>query len=191
MYLFFDTETTGLPRDRKAKRTDLANWPRLVQLAYLVYDKSGNRISAAEAIIKPEGFTIPDDAARVHGITTARAEKEGEDLREVLQNFHIEVEKTVFLIAHNMWFDENVVGAEFLRNQISDILPKKRKICTMISATDFCALPGPDGFRWPKLVDLHSKLFGEGFESAHSAGADIAATAKCFWELKRQGIIKV
>ncbi len=33
MYLFFDTETTGLPRNWHAPASDLANWPRLIQLA--------------------------------------------------------------------------------------------------------------------------------------------------------------
>ena len=44
MYLFFDTETTGLPKNWKAPITDLENWPRLVQLAWLVYDNIGNKI---------------------------------------------------------------------------------------------------------------------------------------------------
>jgi hypothetical protein len=35
MYLFFDTETTGLPSNYKAPATDLNNSPRLVQLAWL------------------------------------------------------------------------------------------------------------------------------------------------------------
>jgi hypothetical protein len=36
MYLFFDTETTGLPKSWKAPVTDVNNWPRLVQLAFLL-----------------------------------------------------------------------------------------------------------------------------------------------------------
>ena len=77
MYLFFDTETTGLPRNWKAPVTDLNNWPRLVQLAYLYYDADGKKIMGGDCIIKPEGFTIPTDASRVHGITTERALEEG------------------------------------------------------------------------------------------------------------------
>ena len=64
MYLFFDTETTGLPRNWKAPVTDLNNWPRLVQLAYLLYDNKGNKISGGDFIIKPNGFTIPTDASK-------------------------------------------------------------------------------------------------------------------------------
>ncbi len=73
MNLFFDTETTGLPRNWKAPVTDTKNWPRMVQLAYLLFDDAGNQIDGGDYIIKPVGFTIPDDAARVHRISTHRA----------------------------------------------------------------------------------------------------------------------
>ena len=88
MYLFFDTETTGLPRNWKAPVTDLKNWPRLVQLAYLYFDRNGNKISGGDFIIKPEGFTIPKDASRVHGISTERALREGQSIITVLQHFN-------------------------------------------------------------------------------------------------------
>ena len=72
MYLFFDTETTGLPRNYKAPVTDLNNWPRLVQLAYIQYDRNDNKISGGDYIIKPNGFIIPEDVSRIHGITNER-----------------------------------------------------------------------------------------------------------------------
>jgi len=65
----------------------------------------------------------------------------------------------------------------------------KRKICTMHSTTDFCAINGPYGYKWPKLSELHYKLFRTDFEEAHNAAADINATARCFWELRRLGKI--
>jgi DNA polymerase III subunit epsilon len=77
MYLFFDTETTGLPKNWKAPVTDLNNWPRLVQLAYLLYDSNGNKISEGDHIIKPDDFIIPEDASRVHGISTEMANLKG------------------------------------------------------------------------------------------------------------------
>lgn len=36
-YLFIDTETTGLPKEYDAPYTDIDNWPRLVQLAWIVF----------------------------------------------------------------------------------------------------------------------------------------------------------
>jgi DNA polymerase III epsilon subunit-like protein len=189
MYLFFDTETTGLPRNWKAPVTDVNNWPRLVQLAYLQFDESGNKISEGNFIIKPEGFTIPADASRVHGISTERALKEGILLSEVLQNFYRLIADSEILVAHNMSFDEKIVGAEFLRSGMANIIPAKKKICTMQSTTNFCAINGPYGYKWPKLSELHYKLFKTGFEEAHNAAVDINATAKCFWELRRLGEI--
>jgi DNA polymerase III epsilon subunit-like protein len=189
MYLFFDTETTGLPRNWKAPVTDLNNWPRLVQLAYLYYDKNGNKISGGDFIIKPEGFTIPSDASRIHGITTQKAINEGKPILSVLQTFKALVDQADILVAHNISFDEKIVGAEFLRAGMTNPIPQKRKICTMETTTNFCAIDGPYGYKWPKLSELHYKLFKTGFEESHNAAADITATVKCFWELKRIGKI--
>jgi len=189
MYLFFDTETTGLPKNWKAPVTDLNNWPRLVQLAYLFYDKNGNKISGCNHIIKPDGFIIPTDASRIHGISTERANQEGQALLTVLQAFQSLVNQAEYLVAHNISFDEKIVGAEFLRNKMIDSVAAKKKICTMQSTTNFCALDGPYGYKWPKLSELHYKLFRTGYEEAHNAAIDINTTAKCFWELKKLGKI--
>jgi len=185
MYLFFDTETTGLPSNWKAPVTDLNNWPRLVQLAYLLYDSNGNKISGGDFIIKPSGFTIPPEASRIHRITTEIANSEGKPLLTVLQLFNSLIVKASYLIAHNMSFDEKIVGAEFIRNGMQNTIPDKNRICTMERTTNFCAIDGPYGYKWPKLSELHNKLFRTGFEEAHNAAYDISATAKCFWELRK------
>jgi DNA polymerase III epsilon subunit-like protein len=189
MYLFFDTETTGLPKNWKAPITDLNNWPRLVQLAYLLYDMNGKLIAEGDHIVKPDGFIIPTEASRIHGITTERAIEEGKPIQIVLQDFESFIFEAMVLVAHNMSFDEKIVGAEFLRNKMKDHIASKKKICTMQSSTNFCAISGNYGYKWPKLSELHYKLFRTGFEEAHNAAADIQATAKCFWELKRLGKI--
>ena len=88
-----------------------------------------------------------------------------------------------------MSFDEKIVGAEFLRNGMSNSILAKNKICTMEKSTTFCAIDEMFGYKWPKLSELHYKLFGTGFAEAHNAAVDITATAKCFWELKRLGKI--
>ena len=87
MLLFFDSETSGLPRSHHAAVSDLANWPRIVQIAWQRTDQQGTTQQAMEAIIRPDGFSIPADAARVHGITTARALTEGLLLPQVLNQF--------------------------------------------------------------------------------------------------------
>ncbi|MDR0766246.1 MAG: 3'-5' exonuclease [Odoribacteraceae bacterium] len=189
MYLFFDTETTGLPLDWKAPVTDLANWPRVIQLAFLLHDERGNHLDGGDFIIKPDGFTIPADASSIHGITTEKAERDGIPLPLVLEQFTASLDRATYLVAHNIAFDEKVLGAEYLRHGLSNPLPARRGICTMERSVDYCALPGRRGYKWPRLVELHRKLFGTGFEKAHDAAADIRATARCFWELKRLRVI--
>ncbi len=189
MYLFFDTETTGLPLNWKAPVSDLNNWPRLVQIAWQQYDDSGNMITEQDYIIKPEGFSIPAEAAQVHGISTEQAEKEGVALDKVLEEFSGLIGTSDYLVAHNMSFDEKIIGAEFLRKKIESRLFESEKICTMKSSTQYCQIPGNYGYKWPKLSELHMKLFDTDFDEAHDARVDITACAKCFWELKRRGVI--
>ncbi|NOQ25487.1 MAG: 3'-5' exonuclease [Bacteroidales bacterium] len=190
MYLFFDTETTGLPRNYKAPASDTNNWPRMVQIAWRLNDEKGNELDAQSLIIKPEGYIIPQEASNVHRITTERANKEGVDLETVLESFSQLINKSKYLVAHNISFDEKIIGAEFFRKKLTTNLDKLKRICTMHSSTDFCKIPGNYGYKWPKLQELHYKLFGEEFEEAHDAAADIDATVKCFWKLKELNIIK-
>ncbi len=189
MYLFFDTETTGLPRNWRAPVTDLNNWPRMIQIAWILCDDEGSRIEADDFIIKPENFEIPIDASRVHGISTEMAINEGEELETVLIMFNNLVEQADFIVAHNISFDEKILGAELLRKGIRSDFGGKRKLCTMQASTDYCQLPGPYGYKWPKLSELHIKLFGENFDEAHDASVDINATEKCFWEMRTIGLI--
>jgi DNA polymerase III subunit epsilon len=188
-YLFFDTETTGLPKNWKAPVTDTKNWPRMVQIAWLIYDNSGKQLSSRDYIIKPENFTIPADVVKIHGISTERALKEGHPLNDVLTEFISDVEKADFLVGHNVDFDDKIVGAELVRLAYNSSFHKKQRICTMASSTKFCAIPGNYGYKWPSLSELYFKLFREKFEDAHQALIDIQATAKCFWELKRLKVL--
>ena len=189
MYLFFDTETTGLPRNWKAPVTDLNNWPRMIQIAWILCDNKGNRLESHDYIIKPENFEIPLEASKIHGISTEKAINEGVALEMVLNKFNELVERADFIVAHNISFDEKILGAELLRKNIKSNFNKKRKLCTMQSSTYYCKLPGPYGYKWPKLSELHIKLFGVDFEDAHDASADINATEKCFWEMRKRGLI--
>lgn len=189
MYLFFDTETTGLPKYYGAPLEDLDNWPRLVQLAWLLFDEKGNEFRGQNRIIKPEGFVIPQEASSVHGISTEKAHEEGIDLRKALEEFAIAYKEAKTLVAHNISFDEKIMGAEFLRKEIKPSFFELPKICTMQGSTDYCAIETERGYKWPKLIELHQKLFGKEFDGAHDALADVKATARCFFELKERGVL--
>ncbi len=189
MYIFFDTETTGLPRKWRAPVTDLDNWPRMVQIAWVLTTTSGEEVSSGSHIIRPSGFVIPADASRVHHITTERAILEGEELQSVLTQFASDIARGETLVAHNLSFDEMIVGAEFLRMDMPNMLEGKSRLCTMERSTDFCNIPGQYGPKWPRLSELHEKLFGESFAEAHNAENDIRATVRCFFALRERGVV--
>lgn len=189
-YLFFDTETTGIPLDYKASCTNSDNWPRLVQLGWILSDNLGHEIRRGNKIIRPDGFTIPVEASNVHGITTERALKEGEDLREVIHRFCEDLNPSSRLIGHNLDYDLHVVGAEFHRLGYDyRAMFYRPTVCTMQSTIEFCNIPGRYGPKWPKLQELYVRLFGREFEDAHDAMADIAATKECYFELVRRKVI--
>ncbi len=190
-FLFFDTETTGIPANYKAPISDLENWPRLVQLSWILTDSTGKELKIKDYIIKPNGFTIPMESTNVHGISTEIAETEGVLLRSVLDEFVYDLNSADTIVGHNIDFDIKVIGAEFLRTGIEvDSLLNKPTICTMKSSTDYCKLPGNFGYKWPTLQDLYYKLFGDYFEDAHNSLHDIKATKECFFELKVRKVIK-
>lgn len=191
MYLIFDTETTGLPRDHKAPLTDFDNWPRMVQIAWQIHDYEGNLVEVENFIVRPDGFTIPFNAEKVHGISTQMAVERGKPVAEVLGRFNEAVQKSSHIVGHNIEFDLKIAGSEFLRNGSENPLDKKIIVDSMVDSTQYCALPGGrgGGFKYPTLNELHEKLFSETFAEAHNASADVAATARCFLELIRIGII--
>ncbi len=186
--LFFDTETTGKAENINAPIENFSNWPRLVQLSWQVYDENQNLIEEYDFIVKPSGFTIPLNASEIHNITNEKANLIGTDIIIVLQRFHASVSSADLLIAHNFSFDYGVMGSEFLRNNLTNILSSKDHICTMKSSTDFCKITGLYGYKWPSLQELYFKLFNESY-SAHNALEDIKATARCFWKLKNFNVI--
>lgn len=194
MYLFFDTETTGLPKNYNAPVKDVDNWPRLVQLAWILAGADGKTVEQFNCIVKPDGWVITEQASAIHGITQAMAEKDGIPVAEALKRFaRLLYDKGVTLVAHNIDFDYKVVGAELERLGWPVGFGSTPMICTMKASTEFCRIPSMNGyktFKWPKLQELHRKLFALEFKEAHNAAADIQATARCFFELVRLKVIQ-
>jgi len=189
MYLIFDTETTGLPKKWNAPLTDSENWPRCIQIAWQIHDAAGAVISHEDYLIQPDGYTIPFDSEQIHGISTALAEAQGVPLDEVLEKFHKALDEVDYVVGHNVSFDRNIMGAEYLRSGLEDVLENKAVVDTCTEETaQLCQLPGGRGgkFKLPTLSELYRFLFQESFMEAHNATADVEATSRAFLELLRQ-----
>jgi DNA polymerase-3 subunit alpha len=189
MYLIFDTETTGLPKRWDAPLTDFDNWPRCIQIAWQLHDEMGNLIEHQDYLVRPEGFDIPYDAERVHGISTDLAREEGISLEEMLEKFNEALGKTKFIVGQNLGFDVNIMGAELHRAGMDSQLLELPVLDTCTETTaEMCRIPGGRGgkFKLPTLTELHEYLFDEPFGEAHNATADVEATTRCFLELVRK-----
>ncbi|WP_445736806.1 DNA polymerase III subunit alpha [Mariniflexile sp.] len=188
MYLIFDTETTGLPKRWDAPITDTDNWPRCTQIAWQLHDALGNCIEHQDYLVQPDGFNIPYDAEKIHGISTELAQEQGIPLAEVLQKFNDALSKTKFVVGQNVKFDLNIMGAEFVRADVANPLQELPVLDTCTEHTaSLCQIPGGryGKFKLPTLTELHEHLFNVPFSEAHNATADVEATTRCFFELVR------
>ena len=188
MYLIFDTETTGLPKKWAAPISDTDNWPRCIQIAWQLHDEMGNLLEHQDYLIQPEGFNIPYDAERIHGISTELAQQQGVSLKEMLDKFNTALSKAKFIVGQNLGFDVNIMGCEFYRMGIQSAMSSMPILdtCTEVTAS-LLKLPGGRGgkFKLPTLTELHQYLFNQPFAEAHNATADVEATTRCFLELIR------
>lgn len=192
--LFFDCETTGLPRTRYFSPEVAEDWPHLVQLAWAVYDVRGRSEDTRSHIVRPEGFRIPADATAIHGISHAHAVRVGRELGEVLDEFLEAASRpATTLVAHNLSYDTGVIGAELVRTRKSMSFLEMPGICTMKGTTELCQIsrPGGFGFKWPTLEELHRYCFGHSYDGAHDAASDLEACARSFFKLVEAGHFRV
>lgn len=171
MHLFIDTETTGLPR--------AGVQPRIVSVAWIIADSLSQHHSLRYMIVRPNGFRIPEEASRIHGISTERAIKDGVPLDVALDGLALDVRthKPTSIVAHNLAFDRPIVDAEYQRAGRASALSGLRGTCTVLLSQK----------RWPgqpaTLNSVHQRLFGSGMTKQHDAHADVMACRRIYFEL--------
>lgn len=187
--IFLDTETTGLPKDRSKSALDgNGNWPDIVSLCWIVYN--GRERERKEVhIIRPDGFMIPHESVKIHGISQVMAEREGKSLKDVLTTLLYDITDAHLVIAHNIEFDRNVLFHSFRwRLGIDPLLfwPQPAEFCSMIESTDELRIPskkkGDKGYKRPSLTELYINQFGKRFDGAHTADGDVEALVEIVWQ---------
>lgn len=183
-YLFFDTETNGFPP--KA---------RMTQLAFMLMNHNGEVIKQYESLIKPDGWEIPKEQFFIdNNMSTERCEAYGVPVFDALREFQEALKQADFKIAHNIRFDNDIVQNELIKAGIThQLFQFKKQHCTMLTNIQFVGALNKWGNpgKWPTLTELHIKLFECEFEGAHDALDDVRAIARCFFELKKRGIVKI
>ena len=201
MLFFYDTETTGLP-DFKAP-SEAAHQPHIVQLAALLVDLDTRQtIQSMDVIVRPHGWTIPDEVAAVHGITTEHAADVGIPERLAVEMF-MDLWNNRNRVAHNEQFDARILRIALMRHQgnifhspsgksVPDIWKEGRAECTARMATPICALPPTDKMKavgrfhhkTPNLGEAYRHFTGNDLQNAHSAMADVLACRDVYFAIK-------
>ena len=194
--LFFDTETSDFIKKALSANDPEQAWT--VQIGAILASQE-EEFDQMNVIIKSNGRSMNYYAQEVHGITIERADTEGIEELEVAEQFGLMLRQADLVVCHNFAFDWNYVYQMMERNldELSDLarsafyldLPNH---CTMKdkAVVKMCGLKNKAGRpKWPKLTELHEHLFGERFDGAHDAYADISATKRCFFELVNRGIV--
>lgn len=187
--LIFDTETTGLPKDYKGSIYDSDNWPYIVQLSYILFDCTQNKILRnVDDIIKVDN--IPVSSIEIHKITQDMSNTQGISIKEALNRFNKVAKQATRLIAHNIQFDKKIIIVESIRNKVASVFVNKPSLyCTMKSTVDVCKIEKewPDGtkyFKFPTLSELHYHLFSTYPKGVHNAQIDILICLRCYYYLE-------
>jgi len=206
-FLVFDTETTGLPKTKFISPSTLEEWPYIVQFSFIIYDSSLNDIvESKDYLIKlPENVSIPEESTKIHNITNELSQKSGLQINKILDEFFYYLREVDRLIGHNVEFDLNMVKVEMLRiiNK-SPVTREKLKLyknnlhflnnyenisCTLKDSIEFCNIQvisktGKTYLKYPRLIELHEKLFNKLPKNLHNSFNDILVTLRCFMKLK-------
>jgi DNA polymerase-3 subunit epsilon len=206
--LVFDTETTGLPKSKLISPDTLHLWPHIVQLSFVIYDTDLNDIvEAKDFIINVEGkVIIPEESIKFHGITNEISISKGVVIEDVLNELFYYLRNVDEVVGHNVSFDINMVKVELLRiiylnknisvkeqaetkHNLHFLTNYKNICCTLQDSIDLCNITAIDKYgkqyaKWPKLSELHQKLFDTKPNNLHNSFNDILATLRCFVKMK-------
>jgi len=194
--LIFDTETTGLPRHKTVSALQIpGNWPDLVSICWMLFD-GPKQIKKEYHIIRPDGWSVPVAASRIHGITEEMAIAQGTALSAVLEFFTEDCKMADKIVAHNLYFDRNVVFHALkwrLQLDPTAFWDSRKEFCTMMASKDELKIPSRypkpgDLYKFPSLDELFRDTFGaEPPGNAHSADRDVEVLQGILW--KRWGMV--
>lgn len=191
--LFYDTETTGLPLFKEP--SEHPDQPHIVQLAAILVDLDTRReIASMDVIVRPDGWTIPDDVAAIHGITTDHAMQVGIPEKLAVRMF-MSLWSNRIRVAHNEQFDARIIRIALMRHfdaAISDDWKSGESDCTAVLSTPICKIPPTPKMvaakmfknKTPNLGEAYRHFMGADFENAHTAMADVRACMEVYFQIK-------
>lgn len=184
--IVIDTETTGLPDvniengrrffpSREYHHYDNA---RVVQIAWVIIDQDGIIREKEVHIISPDGYTVPAESTKIHGISHDMAVAEGKTFTDVALKFQDALFKCDVMVAHNMRFDMSVLLAEAYRYRmfhLVDCIFSISRFDTMWEGRREYSMS-----KIPKLVELYKVIFNKDYVQLHDALDDALLAGRCY-----------
>ncbi|MFZ1704231.1 MAG: hypothetical protein WAT79_07780 [Saprospiraceae bacterium] len=191
MYLIFDSTPINKPKNYQALFSDVQAWPRMVHLSWILLGEDLKPIEDYDCIITPTDYKITPAILKYTQLEEGEIEKRGTALGPVLDQFAESAENAIYIFAHNLNANENIVAAEFVRLKKSINFFKKKRHCLMEEGTYYCKISNKaGGFKWPTLNELHGHCFQKGYSPSNNARADVIAAARCFIKMKKTGMLE-
>lgn len=196
MIFVWDCETSALVN--KDLPHDHPEQARLVELGAVLAEDDGTERASLSMIVRPDGWTIPPEAAAIHGITQEIALRSGVDVEHVIRTFAHYLDLVDVALAFNMAFDRAVISLELIRLGESrpvewpdrprlECVMELAKVALNLPPTEKMKRAGRLGPKTPNLGEAHVKLFDEEMVGAHSALADARAAKRIWFRLTGQG----
>lgn len=190
--LVFDTETTGLPEKRDASIFETDQWPYIVQLSFLLYDVTNHHLLELEDLIINCDIDVPEEASKIHGITTTMCRTRGININTALDVFDNALKKADVVVGHNISFDKRLYMVETIRRNRTQYFTKnkirKQEFCTMKHGKDLCKIEktsqsGEKYYKYPTLSELYLYLFKKKPQGVHNSLNDILACFRCYYKM--------
>ncbi len=180
--LFIDSEASGLPKNLDLPYSTPGNWPYIIQISWLIYDRTGIKIKEEDHYIKENDITLNPKSTRIHRLRKDFLELNGRPRVEVLHRLAEDLANyEPLIVGHFLNLDLKLIGAECYRASIPDVTKGLPHFCTMLDPTQ--------PFRHLRLAVLYAGLFHRPQPNPHDALSDAAATAECYFELRKLGQI--
>lgn len=162
----FDLETTGID----------VSTSRIVSANVSVLDREGNVVSRQDWLADP-GVPIPEQASRIHGITTERAESEGRPIAVVVQEI-VTALREIFamgsaVVIYNAPYDLSLLRHEALRHGVEPLADPRPVIDPLVIDK------AVDRYRKGKrTLDVVAEHYGVELLDAHDASSDAIAAGR-------------
>ena len=193
--------------------TNEVDWPHIVQFSYVIFNTQSLVLEKMvdEIINVPNHIEFTPESVKIHGITRAISTAVGQDMDAVLLSFTRDCEMADVIVAHNISFDMNMIKAEFYRllkksvlnepmeppdtlrgriglDRFTNMAMTKTFCCTMRENIDLCDIRVARSDRseykkYPRLSELHAKLFGVVPRKLHNALHDVIICLRCFYKV--------